>query len=225
MDGRTATVAAAGVALVGVIAFVILDGVGAGLVLFVAGVALVAIGIFGWHEAAPAVATADAATTSAAHPERDGPMFASGATQPADDEGSPAVTEDASRDVLSGSPENDDGSAPEPVSDEMPAPHPFVGGAEAVADPLGRGETEPAFDREPTSEPHEPHAETSASADSEPTMLLTGVSELDHVHEDPLRNHTDLVRHVEDYHPGVRTDGSTIQLRLLHEREHGDVVS
>jgi hypothetical protein len=222
MDGRTATIAAAGVAIVGVIAFVILDGVSAGLVLFVAGVVLVAIGIFGWHEAAPAVATADAVTMSAADAERDAPMLAGRAMQPADDDGSPAVTEDASRDVLSGSPENDEGSPPEPVSDEMPAPHPFVGGAEAVADPLGRGETEPAFDREPVSEPH---AESSASAESEPTMLLTGVSELDHVHEDPLRNHTDLVRHVEDYHPGVRTDGSTIQLRLLHEREHGDVVS
>jgi hypothetical protein len=97
---------------------------------------------------------------------------------------------------------------------------------EAVADPLGRGETDSVLDVEPGADDAvvDAHATAAADGEREPTMILTGASELDHVHDEPLRNHTDLVRHVADYHPGVRSDGSTIQLRLLHEREHGGVV-
>jgi hypothetical protein len=49
----------------------------------------------------------------------------------------------------------------------------------------------------------------------------TGFGALDHGHDQPLRTHADLVRHLIDDHPGIRTYGSTIQVRLLHEREHG----
>jgi hypothetical protein len=134
------------------------------------------------------------------------------------------ASEDASRDLLSGSEEDDAGSPPEPVSEEIPAPHPYVGGVEAVADPLGRRETDSTLDLERAADDAEVDVPATPGPDAEPTMILTGASDLDHVHDEPLRNHTDLVRHVADYHPGVPTDGSTIQLRLLHEREHGVVA-
>jgi hypothetical protein len=48
-----------------------------------------------------------------------------------------------------------------------------------------------------------------------------GATGRDHVHDEPLLGHSDLVAHVRDYHDEIATDGSTIQLRLLHERAHG----
>jgi hypothetical protein len=238
MDGRTATIAAVGVAALGVIAFVVLSGVGAGLVLFVAGVVLVAIGIFGWDDHPPAVAaegsTGAVALSARARDEDDDmtPHHPGGDVAPhdaadVDDRSTRAdagASEDASRDLLSGSEEDDAGSPPEPVSEEIPAPHPYVGGVEAVADPLGRGETDSTLDLERAADDAEVDVPATPGPDAEPTMILTGASDLDHVHDEPLRNHTDLVRHVADYHPGVPTDGSTIQLRLLHEREHGVVA-
>jgi len=72
--------------------------------------------------------------------------------------------------------------------------------------PVGSEEAEPAI---------LPDAVGSAAIPS------TGFGALDHAHDQPLRTHADLVRHLIDDHPGTRTDGSTIQVRLLHEREHG----
>lgn len=41
-----------------------------------------------------------------------------------------------------------------------------------------------------------------------------------HEHDQPMLGHSELVSHIRDYHEGVPFDGSTIQLRLLHERKH-----
>jgi hypothetical protein len=50
MDGRSATVVAIGVAALGLLGYLVLEGVLAGLALFVAGLLLVAIGLLGWQD-------------------------------------------------------------------------------------------------------------------------------------------------------------------------------
>jgi hypothetical protein len=60
-----------------------------------------------------------------------------------------------------------------------------------------------------------------AASSATSTIRPTGDGDVDHAHDEPLHTHRDLVRHLGDSHPGLRTDGSTIQVRLLHEREHG----
>jgi hypothetical protein len=126
------------------------------------------------------------------------------------------------RDVASGIAigETDDTEEPsQPVSEEAPAPQRTVAEVEAVADPLGRGRTDSVLDvgRDNADAP-EAHGRV-----SEPTMQVVdeGATGLDHVHDEPLLGHSDLVAHVRDYHDEIATDGSTIQLRLLHERAHG----
>jgi len=42
----------------------------------------------------------------------------------------------------------------------------------------------------------------------------------EHSHDQPMLGHSELVSHIRDYHEHVPFDGSTIQLRLLHERAH-----
>lgn len=43
-----------------------------------------------------------------------------------------------------------------------------------------------------------------------------------HRHAVPLVNHSDLVTHMRREHPDLGTGGSTIQMRLLHDRAHAD---
>lgn len=50
MDGRSATVGAIVVAAVGLVAYLVLEGVAAGLALFLAGLLVVAIGLLGWQD-------------------------------------------------------------------------------------------------------------------------------------------------------------------------------
>jgi len=192
-------VAAVAVALIGIVGFFLLDGVAAGLIVLVAGLLLVVIGLVGWRDHEPALAVTTAtATADVGHADADEP-----------------------RDLLTGVPldEATDPDRPAPVADEAPAPHPIVGGGEAVADPLGRGETDSVLDVEPDvgDAPDRDYAPA-----PEPTMqVLGGASSLDHVHDEPLLGHSDLVAHVRDYHHDLSQVGSTIQLRLLHERDHG----
>lgn len=193
MDGRSATLAALGVAITGVLAFFLLDGVTAGLVLFVAGVLLVVIGIFGWQDGGPALATASGGET--------------------------AVLDDrATDDPVQWETEPVD-TGESPVGEEAPAPHPAIGLTQAVADPLGRADADPV-----------PHADATdrevPDASDQPPLapmmqLVEDAGDLDHVHDQPLLGHSDLVSHAGDYHQEIATDGSTIQLRLLHERAHG----
>jgi hypothetical protein len=230
MDGRTATGVAIAVTLIGIAAFFVLDGVAAGIALLLAGVLLVVIGVVGWQERAPVGATAGAptaaATSSVAHEPR--AMHAEAVPDPSVEDGPRSawwshVAEDAdeTRDVASGIPADEtqatDGTA-EPVSEDAPAPQRQVAEVEAVADPLGRRRTNSVLDAD--------RAEGATSGtdrpEPEPTMqVLDDASGLDHVHDEPVLGHSDLVAHVRDHHAEIPTDGSTIQLRLLHERAHG----
>jgi hypothetical protein len=186
MDGRAATTAALAVAMIGVAAFLLLDGMAAGAALLAAGVLLVLIGILGWQEprngaarasgGALAVDVAQAGSSvGAAGPEPDRGASASGT----------ALAAVATSAVISDTPIDEepfagDGSADTVrIGDELTAPFgPFTSDAE-------------------------------------------GAGRADHGHDQPILNHSDLAAHVRDQHEGVSTTGSTIQLRLLHEREHG----
>jgi hypothetical protein len=199
MDGRSATLAALGVAIGGIVAFILLDGVTAGLVLFVAGVLLVVIGIFGWQDRAPALATASG-VSGAVLDERTADDPVQRTTEPVDAGGSL-------------------------VGEEVPAPHPAIGLAEAAADPLGRADSDSVLDADGTTEADGTDPAGPAGSDQPapaPMMrLVQDADDLDHVHDQPLLGHSDLVAHAGDYHREIATDGSTIQLRLLHERAHG----
>ncbi|MGH2590741.1 MAG: hypothetical protein ACRDGW_08090, partial [Actinomycetota bacterium] len=50
MDRRAATIGAIAVAVLGLLAFAVLDGVAAGFALFVSGLLVVAIGLLGWQD-------------------------------------------------------------------------------------------------------------------------------------------------------------------------------
>ena len=155
MDGRAATIAALAVALIGIVAFLLLEGMASGLALLAAGVLLVLIGVFGWQAPRTAVVTA----------------------------GGGALAVDLAE----------------------------AGPSDVLADAPMHGE--PLADRG--------SADTARMGD-EPTVAFAPVPDVaDHVHDQPIRNHSDLAAHVRDRHDGVSTTGSTIQLRLLHEREHG----
>ena len=215
MDGRSATVAAVAVALIGIAGFFLLDGVAAGLIVLVAGLLLVVIGLVGWRDREPALAVTTTGTADV------GPVALDDGTDPATGAVSaPADAHDGS-DLLTGVPldEATDPDGPAPVAEEAPAPHPIVGEGEAVADPLGRGETDSVLDVEPDAgdAPDRDYAPA-----PEPMMQALGeASSLDHVHDEPLLGHSELVAHVRDYHHDLAQVGSTIQLRLLHERAHG----
>lgn len=49
MQTRSATTAAVAVAVLGLIGYLLFDGVASGLALFVAGLVLVAVGVWGWQ--------------------------------------------------------------------------------------------------------------------------------------------------------------------------------
>ena len=240
MDGRSATIAALGVALLGIVASLVLDGVAAGLVLFVAGVLLVVIGIFGWHEPTPATAMVDVGSGSVEAPmepsirevgdpdaEIDGPDTGpeieqemerqedgAGVSSP---EEPVAVESVPDVEALTRTLTERLDQVRERVNEKVATPDLGSGAAEPepVAEPGRRTEIEP--DPEMSSEPS---AELGSSGEDAPPDGSAGTV-ADHDHDQPLLNHSDLVSHVRDYHEGVRTDGSTIQLRLLHEREHG----
>jgi hypothetical protein len=227
MDGRSATGAAIAVCLIGIVAFVILDGAAAGLALLVAGVLLVVIGAVGWQEGQVAAATSGGPTSLVR--EEAQPMLAEAVPDPSGED-RPAEAPwphlrdeaDETRDATGAIPleEIDDPDhAPEPVSEEAPAPQRQVAEVEAVADPLGRGRTDSVLDVDRD----DGDAFEGDRPEPEPTMqaVYDDASGLDHVHDEPLLGHSDLVAHVRDYHAGIPTDGSTIQLRLLHERAHG----
>ncbi len=196
MDGRSATLAALGVAIGGIVAFILLDGVTAGLVLFVAGVLLVVIGIFGWQDRAPALATANGA--------------------------SGAVLDDRTVDDPVQRETQPVGAGGSPVFEEAPSPYPAIGLTETVADPLGRADTDSVADADATTDGTDLAVPASDQPAPAPMIrLVEDADDLDHVHDQPLLGHSDLVAHAGDYHREIATDGSTIQLRLLHERAHG----
>jgi len=103
------------------------------------------------------------------------------------------------------------GSRPAATTPEAPLEVEEPGAAAAVDDAEATPaieRTEPAGELEPlgTRTPSEPAIEIAAA----------------HEHEQPLLGYSELVSHLRDSHPGAPFDGSTIQLRLLHERTHAD---
>lgn len=265
MDGRSATLAALGVAVLGIVASLMLEGVAAGLVLFAAGVLLVVIGIFGWHEPTPSTALADASIGGDAPMEPSvrelgDPDSEIGTADPVD-----AAPASEREEVTTGTPDLARLSRTlaerldqvrERVNEEITAPPNEPGEAGTVTDPLSSRRTASPAEGEPVDAPAaaatprprsdprtdvepEPGPGPVAATASEPEAAPVGAAapvadhggpgSLDvpsdagsgHDHDQPLLNHSDLVSHVRDHHEGVRTDGSTIQLRLLHEREHG----
>lgn len=54
---------------------------------------------------------------------------------------------------------------------------------------------------------------------SQAEQPLVGIG---HTHAVPVVSHSDLVTHMRSEHPDLESGGSTIQMRLLHERAHAD---
>jgi len=94
---------------------------------------------------------------------------------------------------------------------------PEVAAPDESAVPEAASETETALVEEDWSS-------TSAAEEAEPPPAEEAegqaVDETAHRHDQPMLGHSELVSHIRDYHEGVPFDGSTIQLRLLHERAH-----
>lgn len=266
MDGRSATLAALGVAVLGIVASLMLEGVAAGLVLFAAGVLLVVIGIFGWHEPTPATALADDSSGGDAPMESSVRELGDPHSEIEKAEPVDAVPASEREEVTTGTPDLARLSRTlaerldqvrERVNEEMAAPPNEPGEAGTVTDPLSSRWTASPAEGEPVDAPAaaatpRPRSDPRTDVEPEPGPVAATASEPDaapggaavpvaehggpgslddpsdagsgHDHDQPLLNHSDLVSHVRDHHEGVRTDGSTIQLRLLHEREHGATV-
>ena len=160
------------VAAIGIVAFVMLDGMAAGVALLVAGVLLVVIGLVGWQDrrTAPRLAVAGGSAVAALEP------------RPVRDPGEPGPAERGGA--------LDEGERLDPILPSAPG------------------------DADPTARDYAP-------APGPTTQVVGEASSLDHVNEQPLLGHADLVAHVGDHHEGIPQSGSTIQLRLLHERAHG----
>jgi hypothetical protein len=99
-------------------------------------------------------------------------------------------------------------------SDELDVTVPMAAVAVEEAEPTApilRTGLEPVAEPAPAaSEPEGPAPDASEAAEDE--------GDTAHSHDQPMLGHSELVSHIRDYHEGVPFDGSTIQLRLLHER-------
>jgi hypothetical protein len=91
---------------------------------------------------------------------------------------------------------------PEPRRPAVVAPAP---------DEAGTAHEAPALDEAPAPEVVAEDAEAPAATEAG----------TDHTHALPIVNHSDLVMHIRRQHPGLDTGGSTIQMRVIHERAHG----
>ena len=95
------------------------------------------------------------------------------------------------------------GRAPE--EEEPLEPEPL---APAGTEPEQPAPTLPAA--EETEQPEEPA----------PAAEVEEPPDTGHRHALPLVNHSDLVTHLRREHPDLESSGSTIQMRILHERSH-----
>lgn len=139
-------------AALGLVAYLALDGVASGLALFVAGLVLVAVGVWGWQgQGEPSRTAVAAGVDTPAEPA--GPMLAT-----------TTIRREAEPEA-------------KPVAPRRPR----------------KAATEPA-----------------APAEDGPG----------HSHDRPIVAHGDLVAHVRESHGGLGHDGSTQQLRRLHDRAH-----
>jgi hypothetical protein len=192
MDTYTSNVLAVMIVLLGLIGFAALDGMGAGISLLAAGLLLVVLGLFGWQDRRrrPAAAMASAGEAGTATLEAEEADTDSGGDEDREGSATPQASE------------------PEAVEDGAPAPHPVVAETDAEAEPKGerRGEPKPPG--------------SSGGSGSAASVVLEGEEGRDHRHDHPIISHGDLAAHVRDFHEGTAYDGSTIQLRLLHERDH-----
>jgi hypothetical protein len=93
--------------------------------------------------------------------------------------------------------------------------------------PIVRAEPAPVAEQAPSeSEPEASLPETVEEPEAAARPVEEAVAEVEdlgdaaHRHDQPMLGHSELVSHIRDYHEDVPFDGSTIQLRLLHERAH-----
>lgn len=203
MEGWRAGLMGFGIVLIGLGGYSSLDGVWKGLSLVAAGIALVLLGLsLERKPRAAAAAAGDAEGEASAVDDQDVtvPMAAV-----AVEEAEPTVPI-----ALTGS-DAAEARAPEPE---------LVAGVETSEAP--EVEAAPAVDEaEPVDEPaldvSEEAAPRAAAVDETEDVADDDTA---HFHDQPMLGHSELVSHIRDYHESVPFDGSTIQLRLLHERAH-----
>jgi len=113
------------------------------------------------------------------------------------------------------------GSAGADIDATAPMAAVAVEEAEPTA-PIVRAEPERVVEQEPSvSEPEVAAGPVEdAVADEEAVADVEDLGDTAHGHDQPMLGHSELVSHIRDYHEDVPFDGSTIQLRLLHERAH-----
>lgn len=192
MEGWRAGLMGVGIVLIGAGGYSSLDGVWKGFSLVAAGIALVLLGLSVERKPKAAAATPDEIATEASADDLHVtvPMAAVAAD----------VVEPTAPLEPAGTGSEEGGS-----TELEPA---------AVASAAEVSEAEASGDAgvEPPAEAiaEEPSSEAPAGADDETA----------HAHDQPMLGHSELVSHIRDYHEGVPFDGSTIQLRLLHERAH-----
>jgi hypothetical protein len=73
MDGRSAIAGAIAVAVLGLLGYLVLDGVAAGLALFMAGLLVVAIGLLGWQDRREAASDESASRSVSSETAAEGP--------------------------------------------------------------------------------------------------------------------------------------------------------
>lgn len=117
---------------------------------------------------------------------------------------------------------------PEPVAPAEASVRTDAGRVFAAVASVGRAPEEPTFAEPPIpvaaeDEPSPPvvSAEPAVPApDETPDARDDAGGGAAHGHTVPLVNHSDLVTHLRREHPSLDASGSTIQMRLLHERDH-----
>jgi hypothetical protein len=82
---------------------------------------------------------------------------------------------------------------------------------------VGRATPEHEEELAPEPEPEPVDRVTPAVAGEAGAGEISGAG---HEHERPVANHSDLLAHVRREHTHISTTGSTIQMRILHERAH-----
>ncbi len=106
----------------------------------------------------------------------------------------------------------------EPAASPEPSTRADAGRVFAAVASVGRApEPETATEAAPELEPATEEAAPPEGPEAEEPPAGTG-----HTHAVPVVSHSDLVTHMRSEHPDLEAGGSTIQMRLLHERAHAD---
>ena len=204
MENWRAGLIGVGIVLIGLGGYSSLDGVWKGLSLVAAGIALVLLGLS--LERTPHAASVGAGEAEV-RAEADTSVDDIDVTVPM---AAVAVAEaESTVPIARASSAADAEVEPEPEPAGSVEPEPGAGRAEQPA----RSEPPPLASKVEAADDPAPAVQEDALAADDGSV---------HRHEQPMLGHSELVSHIRDYHEGVPFDGSTIQLRLLHERAHAD---